>query len=1566
MKNNKKKTIILSIFVLLVIGLLSGALALRQISAAKTEKELRAKNSKANITEIFHDQANEYMLPLEPTDKDDITIRLRTEKYNVTKAQIQYTSNKGETWNNVEMSFEKHDDTGYFDVWVGKIPAQSELFYYRFICANETGTYYVNRDLVPNVVEKNEYDNGWAVLPGFRTAEWAKGALWYNLSPDAFYNGDISGDTTTSDQNDVNSWNNIRRHLSDKYGGDLKGIADKTEHISSLYADAVFMNPFGKAYQNAGYGPIQYDQVEPTLGNAQSLADMIKVLHDADIKVGSDAVLTFTPQNSVYFDESGVWPHDGASENENSEYTEMYTIYDWPNNYHLSWGGPALDHNSEKLKDLLYANSDSYMQYYTAAPYSLDSWRFDCGGWLYGRTDGDYIKQTEILGEIKENLQKINPDVFLVSEWADKGGMLSNTWDSQWNISLMGTLRSYSQGLADEATLSAGLDSTLDCYPRAIALGIYNCVVNHDEPRLDDENVPAYIEKAGTLTLMTYIGSPSIYYGEEINLDREKEDGFGASSSFYAMEWDESNWDYERYNLYRSLGELRSKYSALKTGAVRELLIDSAQNIYSFGRWDDKGAVITVASQNNSVVTVDVKARLLDIKDGTIVTDWLTGKQYKVDEEGMLHLEVIPGGSVFVTGKKASQYRNQFLITELANAEGAISLTDTNAYFVEGQGKLGKSDSLVMASSKLYGAGYLSGVVDTDGEVVLTVRQDDSQQAVSYNVTVSDGKLLVTARNKKGGNLKTVCESKFTNGNAVRIHRDGNNQFIVQIAEVNKDGKVSDKWTDVKKSSTKLSMEYQTIAGFAPLKGETELFNVGIEFDKDEINFADFNAKTYTAMLEYSDIENVSLKDGRMILTSKQGMTWATTQSKDDDWTFKTKLDSGIQDEGTYAGVVCMSDEMQWVAVGRTVINGESVIFIGSTSDGTVLVDAYAKDLKPQEPVVLQLQRVGGTYTLAYSYDEETFLVLDAKEFANFSSEHVGVYVAGNAEAKFDYVSFGDSIHDGKSINIPYSEGMINVDYSDTVEAVLLESSVIVSGTWEYGKEGYYQTEKEGINQLGFAKKAFENFKLNVTLKLEDGEGYAAIGFGKSEHDSVENNGFLLKYTKDDELIMYKNGVKMAKAVVKNKDDNGTLRVILEVKNSDIKVYIGQNATKIMDFQDTGYGKGYIGFYAVDTAARFMNSRITSLSATWNILTSDNNRKNMVLGGSNSIMCTATTASSLDVYGSVTLMGTGVTDLVTSLTMTVGSTANSESGLLVAASEGKSKAVSGINVALLQGGTLVMRADGEEVANYSLGEDVKTATIMFVKKDRMCQVYLKGVAEPVMTYEDTYERGGTYQLYAVKSTSSFTEIGVEDIHNIAVEESSLYQLWKQGKMFSLDVETYRENYNNYSGWESLKTYFNDHGTWTIEDGVLSCISSPNWASGVTIHDRLFDDFEMEFKYRFDETSANFAGILLYKTKLNETNEEAKYSLLLYSNGEIALYNATNKKTVARATIPNFKVGSFYQLKVVSSGNSFNVYYNNKSLITHTSEELDTAKGFLSFTSNKSYISFDDVFIEPLK
>lgn len=1559
----KKKRLIkvfsIVILVLAVLGVAAGISITNVKKQLQAEEELKEKNSKSSITEVFHDPANEYISPEEPTTEDDITLRLRTERYNVTKAQIQYTVDKGVTWQTADMSFEKHDDTGYYDFFVGTIPAQENTIYYRFLCGNEVSGVTVDRNLKPD--STGDYKNGWCIMPGYSVPDWSKGALWYNINPDAFYNGDASNDVTTSDASQVNAWNNLRYQLSDRYGGDLAGIAAKVDHIKDLYVDSVFLNPFYKGYQNGGYNPTYLNQVDSTFGNAQELQKLTEIYHNAGLKIGSDSVMTFTNNDSIYFDQRGRHPLLGAAESKESDFYDLIVYYEWPNNWHSTWGQPAVDHNRQSVQDLMYATPESFMQYYTSAPFNLDSWRFDCGGWLYGIKEDGYMNSQEVIANVSRYMKAINPDVLLSSENCGYDQLLSGDWDSHWNIYFMKQMQNYVGGLINESQMTSMLKNTLDCYPRPMALSIYNLNCNHDEPRTGD--VPAYMEAAQILTMMNYIGSPSIYYGEEMNLYIEKQSGMGGTQSFYAMDWDESNWDYARYNLYKGLGELRSKYSALKTGAVRNLIVDDENNLYVFGRWNDDGTVITIASQNNKVVSLDINARKLSVADGTIFTDWFTGKQYEVDEEGMLHVEVIPGGSVLVKGTETSSFRQEYVVSTLKNADADIYLVDTDTYQLEGKGELGTSDKLVLASANLYGAGAVYAKATGDGQALLTVRQSDEKDAAAYFVILSKDKLEVKARTTEGGKLKTLCEADYTEGNAVRIVRDGKNHFAVSVAKISDSGMIAGEWEEIRNSAVSISMERVAKAGFAPMSGEITLSNVTLEALEAENHYDDFENGVIGALLTSSDSEQVALKDGTLVLSSKKGITWATTAGKDDDWTFKAKLD-GTQKEGTYAGVISMSDENQWVAAGRTTIDGESVLFVGRTTDGTMLVDTWVEDTKPDSSVIIQLQRVGTTYSAVYSYDEAAWKVIDSNIFMNMSSENVGIFVAGKTEAAFDYVSFGDSVHDGVSVNTPYSEGVIDVSYSTTQRAYIYENVEILSGTWEYGTEGYYQTESSGIAQMGIKNKAYADFRLNVTLQPENSNGYAAIGFGKQEYNTEMTDGFLLKYTKDGKIELLKNGQTMAEATVKTKQDS--LRIVIEVKGSNIKIYAGQRAKRVMDLKNTGYSEGYITLYTEDTAAHFMNYRFTSMDTGWNVLISCTDPQGYVTGGSNYITIKGPSG---DIYGATSLVGVGVTDFITSFKVSVGGALSGdgstpEAGVLLAASEADSRAVHGISVALMKGGILILRSDGQEIGQYELGETVRSAELMIVKKDSVCQVYVKGVASPVFEYTDSYNRGGGYQLYAVNSQSTFVNIGLEDIHNIAVEDSELYQLWTKGSLSHLKADLYRENFENISAWNSLERYYSDHGTWVIEDGTLSCIASPLWASGVTIYDRVFNEFEMEFKYRFNEMGSAWAAVLLRKQVLNDHNESTDFSVLFGSDGNVMLYDSSQKKTVANGYVSGFEIGKWHELKIVCKGDTVKVYNGGKCLIDFQDSRLEGDEGFLSFTSNGCMVSFDDVLIKP--
>lgn len=1564
----KKKRIILIVSAVLVLVLsvacVYGGIQLKKKS--QLEEEKRKERSVAAITEVFHDPANEYITPDEPTSKDEVTLRIRTERYNVTRAQIQYTTDEGKTWNTADMEFEKHDDTGYYDFFKGTIPAQSESFYYRFICSNEQeeNTVFVDRNLLPEKAEMGTYDTCWYVIPDFSTPDWAKGAMWYSLMPDAFFNGDTSNDVTVSDTNRVNSWNNLHLGLADKYGGDLSGVAEKTEYFKGLGVDGVYMNPIFRASQNAGYGGIDFMQVEPGFGTEETLQNMVSLLHDNDLKVMMDAVLTFTETDSIYFDKNSRFPLDGAYESESSEYSDLYAYYSWPDNYLTSWGGAVLNHSTEATQKLFYDGKDSFLQHYSLAPYSVDGWRFDCGGWLWGSSDNGNEYAKVVMNRIRECVKEANSDVLLISE-SDSGNLKNGVWDAEWNLSLLDVLDRYAEGMTNESGLRESLRNTVGKYPRSVALCMYNMRSQHDKNRVT--NTTQVNDTASVLVQLTWLGSPSIYYGEEIGLNRERETGIGSTASFYAMEWDETEWDYEKYNLYRALGELRTNYSAVKTGAIRDLKVSSDENIYAFGRWDDKGTVITVASQNEETVQVELNARLLSVADGTVFTDWLTGKQYTVDEEGKLLVDIIPGGSVLVKGKKSSQYRGLYQTARLAKGEGTIYQTDTDAYEITGKGDI-KKDKLVLALGNLYGTGSIQAVVDGEGEALLTIRDNnDTAKARAYNVSVKAGELVVTVRGKNGGDLETIYTGDYPEGKAIRIERDGSNTFCVALADVDEKGKVSNTWEAVKGSEAQVSVQNDAWAGFAPVSGTVTVSKTAIVRSGEELNYDDFEKETANVLFAFPEDKNVTRKDGKLVLNAEKGMLTQLTRGKSDDWTFKARIESDAI-EGGYVGIMCAGGEDQFVAAGRAVVDGEPVIFAGRTTDGTVLIDKYVKDTQPTSAVTVQLQRIGTTYSVFYSYDDKSFYAVGADIFANYSSEEAGVFASNVKDAKFDYVCFGDSIHDGSSVNTPYADGVVDLDYATVSMAETSESMRIVSGEWEYGDGGLYQTESSGETQLGIHNKYYDDVRINVTLSLEDGTGYAGIGFGKKEYNAEQKDGFLLKYTKDHKLVLMKNGQKVADATVKEKDAE-TLRVVIETEGEIIRVYAGENANRVMFLENTGYESGFVCFYTQDVKARFMNYRISSMEAQWNQLSG----YETVFGGANVITCAGTTSNTIDSYGATTRMGVAVTDFAATADITIGGQATAggsaaEGGILFCASEGQSKNNNGISISVVEGGILSLKADGTEVGQYSLGADVKTARILFVRKDKQCLVYLQGQTEPVITYEDTINRGGVYQLYAVNNTTRFAELGLEDIHNTALTESMLGQLWDAGKLYVPEAAAYVEDFESQEAWTNLESLYSWHGSWAIKDGALSCVSARGYVASTVINNRIFKDFDMNFKIRFDESdSAGWAHVIFRKGTINATHSASNYAALISLDGSVQLYNG--KEAVAKGKIANFKVKNWYEMRIVCNGDKIQIYDGSKLIIDYTDPGYGTTfrkEGFISFDSNQTRYSVDDVTIRPIR
>ena len=123
--------------------------------------------------------------------------------------------------------------------------------------------------------------------------EWAKRAVWYQIFPERFWNGDPGNDPTlTSMKNswpfdltepwEVHPWTSdwyarqpyelvngkpIWHHLfRRRYGGDLQGILDRLDYIQDLGITAIYLNPVFQAPSLHKYDGATYHHIDPHFG----------------------------------------------------------------------------------------------------------------------------------------------------------------------------------------------------------------------------------------------------------------------------------------------------------------------------------------------------------------------------------------------------------------------------------------------------------------------------------------------------------------------------------------------------------------------------------------------------------------------------------------------------------------------------------------------------------------------------------------------------------------------------------------------------------------------------------------------------------------------------------------------------------------------------------------------------------------------------------------------------------------------------------------------------------------------------------------------------------------------------------------------------------------------------------------------------------------------------------------------------------------------------------------------------------------------------------------------------
>ena len=428
-----------------------------------------------NQDALFSDGTENYRIPMEPNVGDAVTIRFRTLKNNVDLVYLIH----GET--RKQMSLAKTEKG--FDYYETKIVVGQETYEYYFeIHSGLTKCYYNLRGSSTEIQEQFSF----RIIPGFKTPDWAKGAVMYQIYVDRFCRGDDTNDVETGEYSyigdisvKVDDWDKPPAVMGVRefYGGDLQGVRDKLDYLQDLGVEVIYLNPIFVSPSNHKYDCQDYDYVDPHYGkivedggeclqpgdldnkhatkyikrvtdkknlNASNafLANLIGEIHKRGMKIILDGVFNhcgsfnkWMDRERIYENQEGYEP--GAYISADSPYRSFFKFNDesqWPYNgsYDGWWTHDTLPKlNYEEPSRKLYNYILDIGRKWVSAPYYADGWRLDVAADLGHTNEFNH----EFWKDFRKAVKEANPEALILAEhYGDPTGwLMGDEWDTVMN-----------------------------------------------------------------------------------------------------------------------------------------------------------------------------------------------------------------------------------------------------------------------------------------------------------------------------------------------------------------------------------------------------------------------------------------------------------------------------------------------------------------------------------------------------------------------------------------------------------------------------------------------------------------------------------------------------------------------------------------------------------------------------------------------------------------------------------------------------------------------------------------------------------------------------------------------------------------------------------------------------------------------------------------------------------------------------------------------------------------------------------------------------------------------------
>ncbi|HIY56100.1 MAG TPA: glycoside hydrolase family 13 protein [Candidatus Dorea merdavium] len=370
----------------------------------------------------------------------------------------------------------------------------------------------------------------------------------------------------------------------------------------------------------------------------QLFIEFVEELHRRGMKIILDGVFNhcgsfnkWMDRERIYEDQEGYEP--GAFVSPDSPFRSYFRFFrenaeDWPYNVHYDgWWG------HDTLPKLNYEDSvklENYILYigrkWVSPPYNVDGWRLDVAADL-GRSN-DY--NHEFWKKFRIAVKDANPNAIILAEhYGDPGSWLQgDEWDTVMNYdAFMEPFTWFLTGMekhSDEMRME--LLGNGDNLVGAITHHMSNMLTpslqtamnelsNHDHsrfltrtnhmvgrvetlgPKAAEEYVNPAVMREAVAIQMTWVGAPTIYYGDEAGVC-----GFTDPDNRRTYPWGKE--DQELLGFHKEMIRIHKEHPALRTGSLN--ILAWKENIFSFARFNQEEQIVVIINNRSELAEVTV------------------------------------------------------------------------------------------------------------------------------------------------------------------------------------------------------------------------------------------------------------------------------------------------------------------------------------------------------------------------------------------------------------------------------------------------------------------------------------------------------------------------------------------------------------------------------------------------------------------------------------------------------------------------------------------------------------------------------------------------------------------------------------------------------------------------------------------------------------------------------------------------------------------------------------------------------------------------------------------------